>query len=155
MCLSSSAKTLGRHVASAGEPVVSPPLLSPRASYTSSSASGFDPLPKAMLQEGSTMSGFSLKTWEQLFIPESKNSVPKYTEVHNKSVKKCTAQGTMKTRITVISGGRGTMRGSREWASSGLVAFYFLNWRFVYQFLFQCSLNHFEILMLQSIHSCC
>ena len=37
--------------------------------------------------------------------------MPKYTEVHNKSVKKCTAQRTMKTRITVVSGGRGTMEG--------------------------------------------
>lgn len=80
--------------------------------------------------------------------------MPGYTEIHNKSVKKCMAQGTMKTRITVISGGRGTMGGSREWASSGLVAFYFLNWRCVYQFLLQCSLSHFEILMLQSVNSC-
>lgn len=80
--------------------------------------------------------------------------MPRYTEIHNKSVKKYMAQGTMKTRITVISGGRGTMGGSREWASSGLVAFYFLNWRCVYQFLLQCSLSHFEILMLQSVNSC-
>lgn len=44
--------------------------------------------------------------------------MPRYTVVCNKSVKKCMAQGTVKTRIIVIFGGGGTMGGSREWVGS-------------------------------------
>lgn len=89
---------------------------------------------------------FFSKTRTALFFSENKSTVPRCTDVYNKSKKTSVEWRTTKYRIVGIFGGGGTMGRSREGASPVLGVFYFLSWRWIYRFLLQYSLNHFEIL---------